>query len=189
MKASRRVSQYTSEDWRKILRSEYSPSTIGSKNQTPLVRLVQVKETAFPCQLSQSFSSWWLVLILNLTHSRITWEESLINRSSRSGWPVVMSSTITLITLSGKTHPPQVTPFPSQGILNCLGVEKESWTQICMHPLLYSSECGGRWPVLQSSCHRNFPTIPDCDLELWAKINSSSCFCQNIFITPTGNET
>lgn len=32
--------------------------------------------------------AWWLVLVVNLTQSRITWEGSLIEGSSGSGWLV-----------------------------------------------------------------------------------------------------
>lgn len=38
----------------------------------------------------------WLVLVVNLTPSRITWEESLSEGLSASGWPVDMSVGIIL---------------------------------------------------------------------------------------------
>lgn len=43
------------EDGRKISRSEYSPFAVGSKNQTQLVRFVQVKQITFTCCAVSTF--------------------------------------------------------------------------------------------------------------------------------------
>lgn len=44
-----------SEDGRKISRNECSPFAVGSKNQTQLVRFIQVKEITFTCCAISTF--------------------------------------------------------------------------------------------------------------------------------------
>lgn len=80
------------------------------------------------------------VWVLNLSQSRITWEESPNAALSRSGWPMVMPVTFLpdCVKLGGKAHRYRRSCSFGLGLGLCTGGEEEAWTKASIHALILS---------------------------------------------------